>query len=162
MMRWGRCFWSGWRQLQEQLGGDDVELLTDFQLQIEHAVDLEGRALVLFVDASISCPPPYQFTRFSRRVIPAIPAMRCRPPPYCTSISKCIVFPPPPAFQLAIRGEHFELGEPLSAAAAVNLEAALAFTERLLARPDVETWQQWTSFGAIDLNHNQADCAAEH
>ena len=46
-------------------GGDweGVELLTDFQLQIEHAVDLENRALVLFVDASVSCPPPYQFAR---------------------------------------------------------------------------------------------------
>ena len=29
-----------------------VDLLTDFQLQIEHAIDLEGRERVLFVDAS--------------------------------------------------------------------------------------------------------------
>jgi hydrogenase maturation protease len=30
----------------------DVELLTDFQLQIEHALDLQGRQAVLFVDAA--------------------------------------------------------------------------------------------------------------
>lgn len=30
----------------------DVELLTDFQLQIEHALDLEGRRAVLFIDAA--------------------------------------------------------------------------------------------------------------
>jgi hypothetical protein len=30
-----------------------VELLTDFQLQIEHALDLVGRARVVFVDASV-------------------------------------------------------------------------------------------------------------
>ncbi|MDP2785684.1 MAG: Ni/Fe hydrogenase, partial [Sulfurimicrobium sp.] len=32
-----------------------VELLTDFQLQVEHAVDLQGRERVLFIDASVSC-----------------------------------------------------------------------------------------------------------
>ena len=35
----------------------DVDLLTDFQLQIEHAVDLENRQRVLFVDASVSALP---------------------------------------------------------------------------------------------------------
>ncbi|MDS4057458.1 MAG: Ni/Fe hydrogenase, partial [Candidatus Contendobacter sp.] len=50
--------------LREQIGAwNDIELLTDFQLQIEHAVDLENRTLALFVDASVSCPPPFQFTR---------------------------------------------------------------------------------------------------
>ena len=29
---------------------DDVDLLTDFQLQIEHAVDLENRRHILFVE----------------------------------------------------------------------------------------------------------------
>ena len=32
-----------------------IELLTDFQLQIEHALDLEHRSLILFVDASVAC-----------------------------------------------------------------------------------------------------------
>jgi len=60
----GPLFLERLAELREQGGNwDGVELLTDFQLQIEHAVDLEGRALVLFVDASVSCPPPYQFTR---------------------------------------------------------------------------------------------------
>ena len=50
--------------MREQRGDwNDIELLTDFQLQIEHAVDLENRALALFADASVSCPPPFQFTR---------------------------------------------------------------------------------------------------
>ena len=42
---------------------EEVELLSDFQLHIEHAVDLENRKLVLFVDASVSCPSPFQFSR---------------------------------------------------------------------------------------------------
>ena len=40
-----------------------VDLLTDFQLQIEHATDLEGRKRVLFVDASISAGAPFEFVR---------------------------------------------------------------------------------------------------
>ena len=45
---------EGWLQgnsLQSQ-----IELLTDFQLQVEHATDLVGRRLVVFVDASVSVP----------------------------------------------------------------------------------------------------------
>jgi hypothetical protein len=50
---------------------------------------------------------------------------------------------------LAIRGESFELGEPLGAAAAANLAAALAFTERLLARRDVEIWERIAETGEM-------------
>ncbi len=42
---------------------DRVDLLTDYQLQIEHAVDLERRECVLFVDASVSATAPYEFYR---------------------------------------------------------------------------------------------------
>ena len=40
---------------REQSAGrlSGVDLLTDFQLQPEHALDLRGRARVLFVDASL-------------------------------------------------------------------------------------------------------------
>ncbi|MEN8803158.1 MAG: hydrogenase maturation protease, partial [Thiogranum sp.] len=39
----------------------DVELLTDFQLQIEHATDLQHRKRVIFIDASMTASPPYAF-----------------------------------------------------------------------------------------------------
>ena len=60
----GPLFLERLAQLQAQRGaGQTVEWLTDFQLQIEHAVDLANRTLALFVDASVSCPAPFQFTR---------------------------------------------------------------------------------------------------
>jgi hypothetical protein len=40
---------------------------------------------------------------------------------------------PPPCILLAIRGEAFELGEPLSAPASVNLEAALLWVTGWIA-----------------------------
>ena len=141
----GPLFLERLAELREQRGDwDDVELLTDFQLQIEHAVDLEGRALVLFVDASVSCPPPFQFTCLQPARDTSYTSHALSPAAVLhvyDQINRC---PPPPAFQLAIRGERFELGEPLSAAAEANLAAALAFAGRLLARRDVAVWEQWT------------------
>jgi hypothetical protein len=42
--------------------GVQVDFLEDYQLQIEHALDLACRERVLFVDASISCTPPFEVT----------------------------------------------------------------------------------------------------
>ena len=138
----GPLFLERLAELCEQRGdGDDIELLTDFQLQIEHAVDLEGRALALFVDASVSCPPPFQFTRLQPARDTSYTSHALSPAAVLhvyDQINRC---PPPPAFQLAIRGERFELGEPLSAAAEANLAAALAFAAQLFAMPRIETWR---------------------
>lgn len=121
-----------------------AEFLTDFQLQIEHALDLENRRLVLFADASVACTAPYEFSR----------VQAARDTSYCThamtpaavlqayqSVKKAV---PPPCFLLSIRGEHFELGETLSAAAQINLRAALVFSERLLRGANLDTWRDLT------------------
>lgn len=39
----------------------NIDLLTDFQLQIEHVVDLENRELVVFVDASVKSEIAFEF-----------------------------------------------------------------------------------------------------
>jgi hypothetical protein len=49
--------------------------------------------------------------------------------------------PPPPCFLLAVKGERFELGEGLSAAAERHLRAAEACVEELLAHPDPAGWR---------------------
>jgi hydrogenase maturation protease len=122
---------------------DDVELLADFQLQIEHAVDLGERDLVLFVDASASCPPPFQFARLRPARDTSYTSHALSPAAVLHVYQQINHALPPPAFQLAIRGERFELGEPPSAAAEAHLAAALEFTGRLLARRDVEIWEQF-------------------
>ena len=43
----------------------NVELLTDFQLQIEHATDLQNREYILFIDAGVSCAEPFELKRLS-------------------------------------------------------------------------------------------------
>ena len=103
-----------------------VDFLDDYQLQVEHALDLVGRERVLFVDASLGCAAPFEATPVAAAARPhASPRTRCRRRRCCRSTARCSGSEPPPCTLLAIRGERFELGEPPSEAALRNLEAAL-------------------------------------
>lgn len=104
----------------------DVELLTDFQLQIEHTLDLQDRARVVFVDASVRASSPFEYTRVTpgRQVSHTTHAMS---PEALLGTYRDVLGEPPPSFVLAIHGERFELGEPLSAAARDNLDAAVRY-----------------------------------
>lgn len=143
----GPLFLERLGELRER-GGDweGVELLTDFQLQIEHAIDLEDRELVLFVDASVSCLPPFEFTRLRPARDTSYTSHALSPAAVLHVYEQIDRMPPPPAFQLAIRGERFELGEFLGPAAEANLAAALEFAGRLLAQRDAESWARWGAF----------------
>jgi hydrogenase maturation protease len=103
-----------------------LELLTDFQLQIEHALDLKGRRHVVFVDASLRARAPFEYTRLVPSRDPSH-TTHSMSPEAVLEIHREIVGPPPESWLLAIRGESFELGEELSAAARANLDAALGF-----------------------------------
>jgi hydrogenase maturation protease len=111
-----------------------VEVLTDFQLQIEHALDLLGRDTVLFIDASVAGEAPFEL----RELAPA--AQSCHtthslPPAAVLSVCRQLTGSTPAARLLAIRGDSFALGSPLSAAAAARLDAALAASMPLLTAP---------------------------
>ena len=124
----------------------DVDLLTDFQLQIEHAVDLENRALALFVDASVSCPPPFQFSRVQPVRDTSYTSHALSPAAVLYVYQQINRAPPPPAFQLALRGERFDLGESLSTAAEANLVLALDFVRQLLTRQEANAWGRLAAF----------------
>jgi len=103
----------------------DTELLTDFQLQVEHALDLVGRREVVFIDAAASGAEPFGFE-------PVIPAAEAGPLSHALSPAAVLEAylrvtgaPLPDTFVLAVRGYDFALGAALSEAAAANLEAAL-------------------------------------
>lgn len=102
-----------------------VEVQIEYQLQIEHALDLLGRRAVLFIDASVAAPAPYALTELRPARDASFSTHALSPAAVLQSYRDTVGEVPPPAWQLAIRGEAFELGEPLSASAAANLEAAL-------------------------------------
>lgn len=104
-----------------------VECLTDFQLQVEHALDLQGRAAVVFVDASVAAPAPFAYAAVAPDAGGFAYTTHALSPGALLATYRDVVGAPPPAFVLAIRGEAFELGAPLSAAAQAHLARALAF-----------------------------------
>ena len=102
-----------------------VELLTDFQLQVEYALDLQGRERVIFIDASASGPEPFRFLSQTATEDASYSSHALSPGALLHAYQK-LYGEPPDAFVLAIRGYGFELGEGLTEQAAANLEAALA------------------------------------
>ena len=116
----------------EREGLPGVEVIVDYQLQVEHALDLEGRRLAVFIDAAVDCEGPVE-------VRPLAP---CRDASHSThALSPAAVLetcvrvtgqPPPPACALAVRGVQFGLGEGLSDEARRNLEAAWPVMLQLL------------------------------
>ena len=44
-----------------EAGWENATLIEDFQLQIEHALDLQGADLALFIDAGKDTPAPFSF-----------------------------------------------------------------------------------------------------
>lgn len=112
----------------ERLAGMDLpgtELLTDFQLQIEHALDLVGRREVVFIDAAASGPEPYAFAPLSPAPDTG-PLSHALPPAAVLAAYRHIATAPPPAaFVLAVRGYGFALGAAPGNAALANLDAAL-------------------------------------
>lgn len=108
------------------------DFIEDFQLQVEHALDLENCDLALFIDASVSCPPPFTFSRLQPQQDSSYTTHALHPAAILYVYQQIKGFSPPPAFLLSIRGEHFELGEPLSEAANHNLAAAWQFVKQLL------------------------------
>ncbi len=113
------------------LGLPGVELLTDFQLQVEYALDLRDRHEVVFVDAAASGPEPYALTPATAAEDASYTSHELSPAAVLHAYRK-LYGEPPAAFALGIRGYRFELGEELSDRAAANLEAAVGFlAERL-------------------------------
>jgi len=105
----------------------DVDLLTDFQLQIEHAVDLEHRELVLFVDAGISCPAPFEMHRVQATRDDSFTTHAMSPAAVLAVYRQINHHEPPPAYLLTIRAYEFGLGRKMSDAAEANLTKAYEY-----------------------------------
>lgn len=120
-----------------------VRLVADFQLNIEHALDLDGAALALFIDAGEGTPAPFEFQEIRSQAVRGVSSHALTPAEVLGVRARlpdgasCV----PPAFVLCVRGEAFELGAPLSAAAQEHLRAAQRFLAQLLARPEVRRWR---------------------
>jgi hydrogenase maturation protease len=119
-----------------------VETFEDFQLQIEHALDLVGADLVLFLDAGMRTPAPWAFYEARPQGTFTASTHALLPEAVLSVYRQVQGAEPPPAFVLCVRGEQFELGAPMSAVATERLAQASAFVRRLCAEPEVTAWRR--------------------
>ena len=109
----------------------DVDLLTDFHLQVEYALDLAGRDEVIVIDASMNGTAPFEFRALKINNLGNPESSHTShvlsPEAVLATCLRIGLTPPKRTFVLAIRGEVFELGEGLSPQAESNLTAAMAF-----------------------------------
>lgn len=128
----------------EGLGGQ-FELIGDFQLQVEHALDLSGRRLALFIDAGSGTRVPFAFFRTSAGINTSHTTHAISPEAVLAVLPRVSNEVPPPAFVLCVRGERFELGEGLCTSAQKHADAAFRLLQTLCRRPAVEVWTSLAS-----------------
>ncbi|PKO47147.1 MAG: homospermidine synthase [Betaproteobacteria bacterium HGW-Betaproteobacteria-4] len=136
------CYGQLEKWLKNEMLAEQFELIEDFQLQIEHALDLQGRQLALFIDAGANTPGPYTFQRIAPASGAAYTTHELPPEAVLQVYVQTEGQEPPPAFVLCIRGETFELGEGLSAAANRHLEAAFGLLNSLCRQPSLAAWER--------------------
>jgi hydrogenase maturation protease len=120
---------------------DAVEVIEDFQLQIEHALDLQGRSLALFIDAGESTPAPLTLQPTGPAPLASHSTHALAPEAVLEVYRRTEGAEPPPAYVLCIRGEDFGLGAPLTAAAGERAGLAMDVLRELLANPLPSAWQ---------------------
>ena len=128
--------------VEQQFPLHNIEILSDFQLQVEHALDLQGRELVLFVDASVAHDKAYEFVQLQPLRDKSYTTHAMSPSAVLQVYESITGESPPPAFLLSIQGMAFELGDGLSPAARDNLTKACSFIAQLLQQTDLPGWLQ--------------------
>ncbi len=111
-------------QAIRQLNPPRTTLIEDFQLQIEHAWDLQGQQQALFIDAHLDCPPPFVFAPIQAVHDHSYSSHALSPQAVLQIYTDIWQQAAPPAFVLGIRGYAFALGTALSPQARQNLQAA--------------------------------------
>ncbi|MBE0622119.1 MAG: hydrogenase maturation protease [Burkholderiales bacterium] len=136
--------------LLERLGSEltakarsgEFSLIEDYQLQIEHALDLQDKRLALFIDAGSGTPTPLDFYALGPERGPVASSTHALSPQGVLEVYRQFALAePPPAFVLCVRGECFDLGEGLSQPGQAHFEAAWRQLALLCARPDAGLWR---------------------
>ena len=136
-------------RLRSWLAGNETPLpvtcIDEFQLQPENALDLDGHHLALFIDASVSSPAPYQFSRLQPAVDPSYTTHAMSPAAVLHVHGQVGSGPAPSAWQLAIRGESFELGAEPTASAREHLAQAELLIRQLCTQAEEAAWRERVS-----------------
>ncbi|MDO8294720.1 MAG: hydrogenase maturation protease [Gallionella sp.] len=131
---------EGWVETAGLVGR--IELIEDYQLQVEHVTDLIGRSAVLFVDADMSCTEPFHFSEIAAEKDGSYTSHVMTPFALLHTFRQVYGIDAPATFLLRIRGYDFELGNPLGDKAAANLEAAMKLVRGLCREANLQRWRE--------------------
>ena len=133
------------------------ELFEEYQLQLENALDLEGRELALFIDAKRGAPRAATLAPVAPSSKASAGSTHALEPAAVLEVHRRVTgHEPPPAFALGVRAENFELGEGLSQASLDALGEAWPLLETLAGDPRLESWQALASTFSDEEETNMA------
>ena len=120
----------------EAAGLPGVEVITEFQLQVENALDLIGRERVIFIDAGSGTPAPFERRRLAAAADFLHTSHAISPESVLATYERLHGAPAPEAWVLCVRGDSFELGERLSEEADRRLDPAWEELRELCLRAE--------------------------
>lgn len=131
----------------ESLLPASARVIVDFQLQIEHALELADADLALFIDAELRLDQDYAFREIHAGGDRGVFSHALSPMQVLAVFEEVCATPAPPAFTLGIAARQFGLGGTLSPEALRSLAAARSFATLLLRAPGVVNWRVLASQG---------------
>lgn len=105
----------------------NITIITDFQLQVEYALDLMDKDLAIFIDASITCKAPCEYYKIHPEKDNSHSTHALSPQAILYTYENIQKNTAPEAYILAVRGYSFELGEKISEKAMENSYQAWNF-----------------------------------
>jgi hydrogenase maturation protease len=124
----------------DQACGHPVTFLTDFQMQVEHVMDMRGCERVLLIDAHQSINQPYLFSPVQAHLETQYSTHGMTPSTLLHTYRQVFNESPPLTAMLAIGTYHFELGEELSEQAQDNLQQAVQFIGSVIQAKNFGLW----------------------
>lgn len=123
----GNCLVDELQPWLSERGIDNVELESNYQLNIEDADNIRDKDVVVFVDASIEDIGDYHFSIVEPSEGKSEFTMHAASPAYILALCIKLYNKHPETYLLQIRGYEWEFTESLSKGAQENLDKALAF-----------------------------------
>ena len=127
--------------------GHPLKLLNDYQMQIEHVMDLQDCERVLLLDADSSLDRPFRFYPVQQKLETHYTTHGMTPSTLLHTYQQVFHQAAPETSMLALQGSRFELGEKLSEQAQRNLETALQFLSPILSSTDFSLWDRMLDNG---------------
>jgi hydrogenase maturation protease len=128
----GVLFTDAMREWAESMKLSNITFDSNYQLNVEDALDISEKDLVIFVDASVEPIEDFLFRplKSSKTITFTTHSLK---PESVIALCNELFGKKPKAYLLTIKGYSWELSEPMTERARANLGEALKFTKSLIA-----------------------------